>query len=126
MKYRYLLLFWVAIISCNKEPKKDDTNIDKIPVKDEVSLPEKEVVIQENTLIFTVQIAALENKSTKFANLPNVKIYQEEGLTKYRLGTFETYEAARDYRKKIINTYKGAFVQAIKNDAPIHIKKALN
>jgi hypothetical protein len=43
----------------------------------------------------------------------------------YRLGSFETYKEARDSRRKLRNTYPGAFVQALKNGNRIEIKNAL-
>ena len=53
------------------------------------------------------------------------KTYQENSLTKYRLGSFETYQEAKQFRLQVLNTYKGAFVQALKNNEPIHILEAL-
>ena len=55
----------------------------------------------------------------------DVSLYQENSLTKYRLGAFETYKEAREFRLKVSNEYKGAFVQALKNNVPISITEAL-
>lgn len=127
MKYLYLVLFCIVFISCKKEQKKENTVQEKSPIKEVlVDTPPIEEIQETPKTIFTVQIAALKNKSDEIARLPSVNTYQEDGLTKYRLGSFKTYREAREYRKRIITTYKDAFVQALKNDKPIPINEAFN
>lgn len=119
-----LFLFLVLVFSCTKKETKPENKETLEPVvKDTIVQVENEEEISE--LIFTVQIAALRKDNAPLSNLSNVSLYQEDSLTKYRLGTFETYKEARAYRLKILNTYKGAFVQALKNNVPISITEAL-
>jgi hypothetical protein len=122
-----VLLFLLVIFSCDKKEVKKDTEVVlEVPVLDKEFVPVDDELIEEvSELIFTVQIAALRNRNKKMANINNVRIYQENSLSKYSLGTFETYEEARTYRLNIINEYKGAFVQALKNNVPIPITEAL-
>ena len=90
---------------------------------DELTSPELEEEIP--VLIFTVQIAALKNQSEDFENIDGIKVYYENDLTKYRLGNFETYQEAREFRTQILNEYNDAFIQALKNEQPISILEAL-
>lgn len=120
-----LLFFLLIISSCvKKEVKKEQQKVTEPILKDsieQINEPEKNLL----KLFFTVQIAALKKKNDKFAAIENILIYQENSLTKYRLGSFETYQEAREYRLKVKKMYKGAFVQAIKNEEPIAITQAL-
>lgn len=117
----------ILIFSCGKKEEKKETDpILNTIIKNSVSdVPVTNKVV-ENPLVFTVQIAALKNKNKELASLANVKMFEENGLTKYRFGAFKTYEEAKQYRAELRNSYKGAFVQALKNGMPIHIKEALN
>lgn len=121
-----LFLMTIVFFSCDKDPvKKEEQEILEptlIQEIDTLQVQKKEII---PSLIFTVQIAALQNSNEKLANLENVNIYQENMLTKYRLGAFKTYKEARTYRNKLRYTYKDAFVQALENDVPISIKRAL-
>ncbi|WP_439129834.1 SPOR domain-containing protein [Polaribacter sp.] len=115
------------IFSCDKkeEKKETDTLLNNVK-KDTITVaPIVTNKVIEDTLIFTVQIAALKKENTQLANLKGVQLFVEDGLTKYRMGSFNTYSEARKYRNQLRKTYKGAFVQALKNDAPISIQKAL-
>ena len=122
-----LLFFLLLVLSCGKkELKKESQEVLKPVFKDQPmqvdeDMAEKKVL----TPIFTVQIAALRNINERLADIKNVHMYQENTLTKYRLGIFETYKEAKEYRLKVINDYKGAFVQALKNNVPITITEAL-
>jgi hypothetical protein len=122
MKNIILVFFCIAVFSCTKTDKKKET-----PLED---FQEKEVVIpvveaEKERLVFTVQIAALKKVNNALSNLENVHVFQENALTKYRLGTFKTYKEARSFRTQLVRTYKDAFVQALVNDSPVSIKKAL-
>jgi hypothetical protein len=130
------IVFFLSIctFSCkNKEVEKEDKKISKPAITMPVIEVEKDETLKNGVsdieitskLIFTVQIAALKNNNNVLENLDNVKTYQENFLTKYRLGAFETYKEARKYRLQIINNYNGAFVQALKNNKPISITEAL-
>lgn len=116
----------ILIFSCGKKEEKKETDpILNTITKDSVSdVPVTNKVV-ENPLVFTVQIAALKKVNAQLANLEGVQLFVEDGLTKYRLGNFNTYSEARNYRNQLRNTYKGAFVQALKNDKPIPITEAL-
>lgn len=120
-----LFFFLVIVFSCAKKgDKKEQPQVLEPILKDSIEQIDE---IKENIskLFFTVQIAALRKNNSKFENLENVTIYQENSLIKYRLGSFETYKEAREFRLKARKKYKGAFVQAIKNKEPIAITDAL-
>ena len=76
-------------------------------------------------LIFTVQIGAFKKQNSKFSSLQNVQVSSENSMYKYRLGAFETYKEAKSYRRKLLNKFPGAFVQAVKNNKPITIQEAI-
>lgn len=122
-----LFFFLLLVLSCGKkELKKESQEVVKPVFKDQPVQVDEEIAEKEFlTLVFTVQIAALRNSNERLADIKNVHMYQENTLTKYRIGTFETYKEAREYRLKVINEYKGAFVQALKNNIPITITEAL-
>jgi len=125
MKNLYLIAILTILFSCkNKEVKTEEPK--EAPIEN--TIIEKEEISKEKAavLIFTVQIAALIKKNTSLSSVEDIKIYEENGLIKYRLGEFKTYQEARDYRKVIIRNYKDAFIQALKNGNPIHITEALN
>jgi hypothetical protein len=121
MKTIFLILLCILLFSCAKNEKKEDP-IKEAPLEvTVVPVPPKE----EDKLIFTVQIAALKNANETLTNLENVNIFKENALLKYRVGSFETYKESRVKRIQLIKNYKGAFVQALLNDTPISITKAL-
>ncbi|WP_299671683.1 SPOR domain-containing protein [uncultured Polaribacter sp.] len=124
MKNIFLFILGIFFISCTKNEEKKVIPVENHKVTDTIVSLEKEV-LKEDTLIFTVQIAALKNRNEKLADVADINIYEENSLIKYRLGTFETYKEAKNYRLQLLNTYKGAFVQALKNGIPITIKEAL-
>tara|TARA_B110001469_G_scaffold36254_1_gene36240 strand:+ start:8167 stop:8559 length:393 start_codon:yes stop_codon:yes gene_type:complete len=124
MKKSWLLLIGLVFITCNNSEEQKVTSLKIIKTKD-TTLIVKAEVIKKEILIFKVQIAALKQPNESFANLENLAIYQENGFTKYRLGSFETYKEARKYRNRILKTYKDAFVQALKNEVPVSILEAI-
>jgi hypothetical protein len=123
MKTKFLIVLCIVFFSCAKKEQKEVT-VKDTPIKVTVVPVQAEEEI-EDKLIFTVQIAALKKSNKIFTNLENIKIFQESALVKYRLGAFETYKEARNHRTQLIRNYKGAFVQALLNDTPISITKAL-
>jgi hypothetical protein len=122
MKTNFLIFCCVVFFSCAKNEKKE------IPVKEtpaELPLEAIKIEDKEDKLIFTIQIAALKKANVTLANLENINIFKENSLLKYRFGAFETYKESRIKRAQLIKNYKGAFVQALLNDTPISITKAL-
>jgi hypothetical protein len=121
-----LLFFLLLVFSCTKnEVKKEKQEVLEPILKDTIVQIDTEIKEEVSKLVFTVQIAALRNSNERFSNIANVSLHQENSFTKYRLGAFETYKEAREFRLKVINEYKGAFVQALKNNIPISITEAL-
>lgn len=132
---RQLFIFFVltAILSsCNKnkpsQKDTDNTQKDTIETVDKESLENINVVVEEEietSIIFTIQVAALHNPNSNYNGLKKADVYKEGDFTKYRIGHFKTYKEAKLFRKKILKDYPGAFIQALENDKPIHISKAL-
>lgn len=129
-KISILTLTLLLVFSCGKKDVKsgseqiNESEVE-VPVNeaDELTSPELEEEIP--VLIFTVQIAALKNQSEDLEYIDGIKVYYENDLTKYRLGNFETYQEAREFRTQILNEYNDAFIQALKNEQPISIIEAL-
>ncbi len=119
-----VLIFSLILFSCGKkEPKKV---VKPVAPKTEIKKEEpKEIEVKEDVLIFTVQIGAFYKVNQRYSALPNVTTYNVSPWYKYSLGAFSTYQEARTSRRNIIDTYPGAFVQALKNGNPIPIKEAL-
>lgn len=125
MKSLIVFLSLIIFMSCKNESKKNQVDEEVITIENNSQSTEIESVDETNFIIFTVQIAALKNKNRNLENLPNIKTYQENGLTKYRLGEYTTYEEATTQKQKLTKLYKGAFVQAMQNGLPIPITKAI-
>lgn len=126
-----LFFLLVFVFSCGKKELKKESKENKElviekPITKVDETKNEEVKEVSSKLVFTVQIAALRNSNDRLASLPNVNLYQEDLLTKYRLGSFDTYKEAKMYRKQVIKNYKGAFVQALRNNKPITISEANN
>lgn len=125
-----LILFCFLVFSCGKkEIKKESIEFKEpaveMPVTKVDEIKEPEIKEEAPTLIFTVQIAALKKENEDLMRIDGVKTYYEDDFTKYRLGSFETYQEARDFRVQVLKDYKDAFVQALKNEQPIFILDAL-
>jgi hypothetical protein len=120
MKNIILVFFCIAIFSCTKTDEKKE--IPREESKEEVLVTP---VFVKDTLVFTVQIAALRNPNAKLASLANIYMYNEDDLLKYRFGSFKTYAEAKVYKIALRIEHQGAFVQAMLNDLPISIKDAL-
>ena len=108
-----LCFAFLLFLSCNKkEEKKEDTH-QELPIIEQ-QIPKETVVEQaseiekETTseLIFTVQIAALRKDNKNLLSIDGIKTYEENTLTKYRIGSFKTYEEARAFRFQILDEYK--------------------
>jgi 3-isopropylmalate dehydratase small subunit len=129
-KSSILILVLLFVFSCGKKEVKSEVEEIKAPeVEVTIDKDDKEIKLEEqekiSTLIFTVQIAALKNQNEDLENIDEIKVYYENDLIKYRLGNFESYEEAREFRSQILNEYNDAFIQALKNDQPIFILEAL-
>ena len=129
MKIVYSIFFvLLAFISCGKkEINKDELHVE---TKDSTIVENvvEDFVEEKDTLpsiVFTVQIAALETLNKDLESLLDIAVYKENKLTKYRLGNFATYQDAIELKKMVLKSYPDAFIQALENDKPIHISKAL-
>jgi hypothetical protein len=134
MRHLFIFCLTIAVLfSCAKD-KASQKEIDE-KIKDTIVAPTKvdteslDAVVDdeeiETSIIFTVQIAALHNPNNNHKDFRNADVYKEGNFTKYRIGHFQTYKEAKLYKEKVLKTYPGAFVQALENDKPIHISKAL-
>lgn len=129
-KISILTLTLLLVFSCGKKDVKsgseqiNESEVE-VPVNEADGLTSPELEEEIPVLIFTVQIAALKNQSEDFEYIDGIKVYYENDLTKYRLGNFETYQEAREFRTQILNEYNDAFIQALKNEQPISILEAL-
>jgi len=122
---KILVLLGVALMftACGtKEPKKEIVPEKKVET---VSVPKVQKEAPKPTLVFTVQIGATKKRSAVYASIKDVQISQENGMFKYRLGAFKTYKEARLFKKTILNTYSGAFIQAVKDTKAIRIQEAI-
>ena len=129
-KISILVLLLLFVFSCGKKEVKSDIQEIKAPeLEITVDKDDKEIKLEEqeeiSTLIFTVQIAALKNKDEDLENIDEIKVHYENDLIKYRLGDFETYQEAIEFRSQLLNEYNDAFIQALKNNKPIFILEAL-
>jgi hypothetical protein len=129
-KISILTLTLLFVFSCGKnDVKSGSEQINEpeveVPVYEDDELTSPELEEEIPVLIFTVQIAALKNQNEDLEYIDGIKAYYENGLTKYRLGNFETYQEAREFRSQILNEYNDAFIQALENENPISIQEAL-
>ena len=103
------------VIDDPKEALKDSI------IKEKKVLPVKE----KETIVFSVQIGALRklkihNKLNKSSNFKAFK--NKEGLNIYSLGEFDSYKAARQFRKQIKKLgFKDAFIVKLKNNKKVPI-----
>tara|TARA_B110001454_G_C12670151_1_gene413388 strand:+ start:818 stop:1213 length:396 start_codon:yes stop_codon:yes gene_type:complete len=129
-KISILILVLLLVFSCGKKDGKNGSEEIKepeveVPVYEGDDLTSPEVEEEIPILIFTVQIAALKNQNEDLENIDGIKVYYENDLIKYRLGDFETYQEAREFRLQILDEFRDAFIQALKNELPISILEAL-
>ena len=88
-----LLFFLLLVFSCTKkEVKKEKQEVLEPILKDTIVKIDYESKEEVSKLVFTFQIAALRISNERFSNIANVSLHQENSLTKYRLGVFETYK----------------------------------
>ena len=121
----FILLGFLLIISCEKKAEQKEVIQPKKEVK-ETTVTKKEVKKEKPAgLVFTVQIGAYKNKNQKLTSVSGVQINEENALHKYRLGTFKSYQEARQLRQSLLTKYPDCFIQALKNNKPISISEAL-
>ena len=125
-----LLLLSLSFTMCDKKEVKKPEEKPLEKVKDtipEVPVEKKEVKVvkkKDPVITFTVQIGAFKKYGQSLAGLPNVVKYDQDGLTKYGLGSFKTVRQAVNYMYSIEEDYPDVFVQALKDGNPIHISEA--
>ncbi len=82
------------------------------------------------TITFKVQVAASSDRIPKdseyFKGHENVQEHHLGSRYKYTLGSFENYDQARAFKKKVRKDFPGAFIVAFKNEQTIPVKKALS
>lgn len=113
--------------SCSKDKAKENEEAPIIEQESVQQEPEPQATPEpiSDVLVFTVQIGAFEKANSSYESIQDVSVYVEDGLTKYRLGKFDSYNEARNYRRELLNKYPDAFVQALRNDKPLYIREAL-
>lgn len=125
----FLLSLFLIFISCgDKAPKKIKVDSEIKNIETPIRVYTEEMVEIEAlipTLVFTVQIGANKKESPVYSSIDNVQVSQENGMFKYRLGSFKTYQEAKLFRKTIVHKFPGAFVQAVKNKQAISIQEAI-
>ncbi len=89
-----LLLTGLLFITCNNNEVKKTTASEVIKAKDTIQVVQAEFIKKE-PLVFKVQIAALKQPNETLSKLEDVAIFQENGLIKYRSGSFNSYSEAR-------------------------------
>lgn len=81
------------------------------------------------TITFKVQVAASSDRIPKdsdyFKGHDNVQEHHVGSRYKYTLGSFEDYDQARAFKKKVRKDFPGAFIVAFKDEQTIPVKKAL-
>ena len=83
-------------------------------------------IIPKTGIVFTVQLGAYKNFNiaNKMGN-SGLQIEEDEGMTKYLLGTFKSLNKAEDFRKEIVKMgIKDAWVVAFKDGKRIPKEKA--
>ena len=129
MKYFYkVLLVCLLIFATSCSEKKEETQEPIVEPKVEIVEPvvEEEPVEEIRPLVYAVQIGAFENSNVAIENTnPNLNIIYEDGLNKFRLGQFSTYQEANSLKANILISYPDAFIVATNNDIKIDINEAL-
>lgn len=123
----FLTCTLVLVASCSKE--KEVVSEPKVEPVVEIAKPvvEKVEVIEKKPLVYSVQIGAFQNTNADIENAnPDARIVSEDGLTKYRLGVFSTYQDASVFKKRNQSKYPDAFVVATNNEVRIDISEALS
>ena len=81
----------------------------------------------QNELVYTVQIAAFEDKdlslySDKFVNFREIK---SNGFNKYALGNFASLPEAQKFRRELVRLgFRNAFIASYQNGKRLKIEEA--
>ena len=114
---------------CDKKEEKKPEVKPVEQVKDSIPEPvvkkEPKVEKKEPVIRFTVQIGAFKKYGQSLQSLPEVIKYDKDDYSKYSLGSFKTVREAVNYMYSIEEDYPDAFVQALKDGEPVHIKEVL-
>ncbi len=119
-----LLSVALVLVSCGGNEVKKEKIVPEKKVET-MAVPVVKKEIQKQILVFAVQIGATKKRSHVYSSIENVQVSQENGMFKYRLGSFKSYQEATSFRKTIAHKFPGAFVQAVKNKHAITIQEAL-
>ena len=124
--YSALLIGLFLFSACDQQ---EDKKVDKTSTEqpqDSVPAPQiTEEIKQVPEIVFTVQVAALKRNNPTLTKLSSIHVMDENGLKKYRLHSFSSYQEAKNFKKTIQSKYPDAFIQALKNGSPIDIHQAL-
>jgi len=89
-----------------------------------------ESVSTTDKLKYMIQISTTAEKKAlvpeNFKGLKDVVELPSQDNFKYASGSFDDYEQAAEYRKKLLTLYPDAFVIAVKNDKILPLQEALN
>jgi len=81
--------------------------------------------VEENQIVFRVQLGAFRNKPSaeNYQKIPNLFIEESNGFFRYMSGSFDSFnQAAKHKVKMIVEGYKGAFVVAYKGGKRVSLK----
>lgn len=97
--------------------------------KDAVKTENKQQQHSSNKVVFKVQFETKPNKipltDKRYKNIPDVGVYEHNGIFKYTSGVFSSKNEAIQHQKTIRNKgYSDAFVVAFHNDKRITIQEA--
>jgi len=85
---------------------------------------------QGESIRFKIQVAAsgdpIPLESDYFKGYDDVNEHRVAGQYKYTIGSFSTYQEARQFKKKIRRDFPDAFIVAFKDEQTIPVKKALS
>jgi len=101
------------------------SNAADLPITDALIIPEKSTP----EILFTVQFLSSKTEkplySNEFTGIPDLGMYQHQGLFKYTTGEFTTFEEASEHRKTIITKgFSDAFIVAFHFGDRISIEEA--
>lgn len=104
-------------------------NVVEPPAQEAVKPVKKEVKPSPDAVSYRVQFAMypeeLRIDAPEFAGVQDVKMYFHSGSYKYTSGDFTTFEAAVEWRKKLVSKgYKDAFIVAFKGKNRISNEEA--
>ncbi len=127
----FLLLVFV---SCGKNTKKETLKQPTAPMAiDSLNTDEslnQEIALKhpseyDNVLIYTVQVGAFKKRNSSLEKKEEITVVEGESLIKYRLGQFETYKDAKNFKNNILTSFPDAFIVPINKGSQIDIKEAL-